>query len=49
MCIMKVHDTFPCENRLNNEQDVSYKLCVHNLFCEKLLAEHHPYTMVSRS
>jgi hypothetical protein len=49
MGIMKVHNTVPCESRLINKQDVSYKLCGYNAFCEKPLAKHHPCTMVRRS
>jgi hypothetical protein len=38
MDIMKVLNTVPCESRLISKQDVSYKLCVYNAFCEKPLA-----------
>jgi hypothetical protein len=47
--IMKVQNPSPCESRLIRKQDVSHKLCVYKVFCEKPLTKHRPCTIVRRS
>jgi hypothetical protein len=49
MDIMRVHNIVPCESHLIIKEDVSYKLCVYDEFCEKPLTKDSPCTMIRRS
>jgi hypothetical protein len=43
MGITKVYNTAPCESRLINMQDVSYKLCVYKAFLLEAIGKTPPF------